>query len=162
MQKPSFIYGTAWKKHATTALVRTAVAAGFNAIDTANQPRHYSEPLVGEALAALTADGWTRESLFIQTKFTPLGGQDHRRPYDPQAALKIQVTQSFESSLKNLRTDRVDSYLLHGPYSHPALGDEDWEVWAAIEDIYRSGLAGMIGISNVNALQVAMLIESAR
>jgi len=49
--------------------------------------------------------------------------------------------------LKNLRTDRVDSYLLHGPYSYPGLGNEDWEVWTAIEEIYRSGRAGMIGIS---------------
>src|SRR5215831_8488204 len=161
MQKPSFIYGTAWKKDATTALVQTAVRAGFNAIDTANQPKHYSEPLVGEALAALTADGWSRESLFIQTKFTPLGGQDHRRPYDPQAALKMQVAQSFESSLKNLRTDRVDSYLLHGPYSYPALDREDWEVWSAIEELHRSGRSGMIGISNVNALQLALLVQNA-
>jgi diketogulonate reductase-like aldo/keto reductase len=161
MQTLSFIYGTAWKKDATTALVRTAVGAGFNAIDTANQPKHYSEPLVGEALAALAADGRTRDSLFIQTKFTPLGGQDHRRPYDPQASFKTQVAQSFESSLKNLRTDRVDSYLLHGPYSYPALDKEDWEVWNAIEELYRSGRAGMIGISNVNALQVAMLVQNA-
>ena len=86
-----------------------AVTAGFNAIDTANQPRHYSEPLVGEALARLAVDGRNRDSLFIQTKFTPLNGQDHRRPYDPQADLRTQVAQSFESSLKNLNTDRVDS-----------------------------------------------------
>jgi diketogulonate reductase-like aldo/keto reductase len=162
MQKPSFIYGTAWKKDATTALVRTAVTAGFNAIDTANQPRHYSEPLVGEALAALADAGKTRDSLFIQTKFTPLGGQDHRRPYDPQASLTAQVAQSFESSLKNLRTDRVDSYLLHGPYSYPALNKEDWEVWTAIEGLYQSGRVGMIGISNVNALQVGMLVQNAK
>src|SRR5215467_348699 len=154
MQTPSFIYGTAWKKDATTALVQTAVGAGFNAIDTANQPKHYSEPLVGEALAALTADGTTRDSLFIQTKFTPLGGQDHRRPYDPHASLKTQVAQSFESSLQNLRTDRIDSYLLHGPYSYPDLGPEDWEVWTAIEGIYNAGRAAMIGISNVNVLQL--------
>jgi diketogulonate reductase-like aldo/keto reductase len=161
MKKPSFIYGTAWKKDATTALVQTAVAAGFNAIDTANQPKHYSEPLVGEALAALAAEGRTRDSLFIQTKFTPMGGQDHRRPYDPQASLKTQVTQSFESSLQNLQTDRVDSYLLHGPYSYPALDREDWEVWTAIEGLYQSGRAGMIGISNVNAVQIAMLVQNA-
>jgi diketogulonate reductase-like aldo/keto reductase len=159
---PSFIYGTAWKKDATATLVRTAVSAGFKAVDTANQPRHYTEPLVGEALAALASEGIPRESLFLQTKFTPVNGHDQRIPYDPRAALTAQVQQSFESSLQNLNTDRVDSYLLHGPYSYPGLGAADWEVWSAIERIYGSGRAGMIGISNVNALQLSALIEKAK
>jgi diketogulonate reductase-like aldo/keto reductase len=154
--KPTFIYGTAWKKEATTGLVQKAVKAGFTAIDTANQPKHYSEPLVGEAL-----EGISRESLFLQTKFTPLNGQDQRVPYDPEAPLQEQVRQSFESSLQHLRTNYVDSYVLHGPYSYPRLGEEDWEVWRAIEDIHASGRTRMIGISNVNALQLAMLIERA-
>jgi diketogulonate reductase-like aldo/keto reductase len=153
---PSFIYGTAWKKEATAALVKTAVGAGFTAIDTANQPRHYNEPAVGEALA-----GFSRDSLWLQTKFTPVNGHDNRIPYDAQAALTDQVNQSFESSLKHLRTDRLDSYLLHGPYTYPALGPEDWEVWTAFEAIHKSGRAGMIGISNVNVLQLAMLIDKA-
>ena len=160
-QAPSFIYGTAWKKDATAHLVRTAVNAGFRAIDTANQPRHYQEPLVGEALEALAADGTARDSLFVQTKFTPLNGHDHRVPYDSHVDLKTQVRQSFESSLRNLRTDRVDSYLLHGPYSAPGLGHADWEVWGAIEEIHGSGRAGMIGVSNFNAGQLATLIENA-
>ena len=154
--KPTFIYGTAWKKEATTGLVQKAVKAGFTAIDTANQPKHYSEALVGEALA-----GISRESLFLQTKFTPLNGQDQRVPYDPEAPLQEQVRQSFESSLQHLKTNYVDSYVLHGPYSYPRLGEEDWEVWRAIEDIHASGRTRMIGISNVNALQLAMLIERA-
>jgi len=162
MSIPSFIYGTAWKKEATTGLVRMALTAGFKAIDTANQPKHYSEALVGEALAAAAAVGHPRDSLFLQTKFTPLGGQDHRVPYDPKLGLRMQVNQSFESSLKNLRTDHVDSYLLHGPHSYPALGHEDWEVWSALEEIYQSSRAGIIGISNVNALQLAMLIDKAK
>jgi diketogulonate reductase-like aldo/keto reductase len=158
---PSFIYGTAWKKEATAALVKSAARAGFTAFDTANQPKHYQEPLVGDALEAFAAEGISRSSLFVQTKFTPLNGQDHRVPYDPQAPVADQVRQSFESSLRNLRTDYVDSYLLHGPYSYPGLVQEDWDVWGAIEEIYRSGRARMIGISNVNAYQLAMLIESA-
>src|SRR5215470_4003556 len=157
MTLPSFIYGTAWKKDATTSLVRTALSAGFTAIDTANQPKHYSEPLVGDGLA-----GHSRDPLFLQTKFTPVGGQDHRLPYDPKAPLKTQVSQSFESSLANLQTKRIDSYLLHGPYSYPRLGPEDWEVWGALEELYQSGRAGMIGISNVNVLQLAMLMDKAK
>src|SRR5207248_8138648 len=102
----SFIYGTAWKKDATAELVRAALGAGFRAIDTANQPRHYQEPLVGEALAALAAAGVAREALFLQTKFTPINGQDNRVPYDPQADPATQVRQSFESSLQHLKTNR--------------------------------------------------------
>jgi diketogulonate reductase-like aldo/keto reductase len=159
--RPSFIYGTAWKKEATRELVKTAIKAGFIAIDTANQPRHYSEPLVGDALKDLEAEGISRDSLFVQTKFTPINGQDHRVPYDPQAGLESQVRQSFESSLEHLGTDYVDSFLLHGPYSYPALGDEDWEVWHAIGQIYTAGRARMIGVSNVNALQLAALVAQA-
>ena len=158
---PSFIYGTAWKKDATAELVKTAVKAGFKAIDTANQLKHYSEALVGEALAALALDGVSRESLWLQTKFTPIDGQDERLPYDPRAPLATQVKQSFESSLKHLQTDRIDSYLLHGPHSFPNLGEEDWEVWKALEEIHRSGRAGAIGISNVNHLQLGELVERA-
>src|SRR6185436_7747244 len=84
---PSFMYGTAWKKEATAQLVQSAVAAGFKAIDTANQLIHYQEALVGEALKALAQQGTPRESLFLQTKFTPANGQDHRTPYSPNADL---------------------------------------------------------------------------
>jgi diketogulonate reductase-like aldo/keto reductase len=158
---PSFMYGTAWKKESTTQLVKQAVAAGFTAIDTANQLIHYQEALVGEALLELAKQGTPRERLFLQTKFTSVTGQDHRTPYDVQADLTAQVKQSFESSLAHLHTDYVDSYVLHGPYSRRGLGVEDWEVWAAIESLYGSGKAKIIGISNVTAEQLALLCERA-
>jgi diketogulonate reductase-like aldo/keto reductase len=158
---PSFMYGTAWKKDATTQLVQLAVAAGFRAIDTANQLIHYQEALVGEALQALAKQGIARETLFLQTKFTPTNGQDHRTPYDASADLTTQVKQSFDSSLAHLHTDYVDSYVLHGPYSRYGLGAADREVWAAMEALYRSGKTKMIGISNVTAEQVTQLCAEA-
>ncbi len=159
---PSWMYGTAWKKEATTQLVQQAVAAGFRAIDTANQLIHYQEALVGEALLALAKQGVKRDALFLQTKFTPVNGQDHRTPYDAKADLTTQVNQSFDSSLGHLHTDYLDSYVLHGPYSRHGLGAADWEVWAAIEGLYDSGKTKMIGISNVTAEQLALLCERAR
>lgn len=159
---PSFMYGTAWKKEATARLVCLAVEAGFRAIDTANQLIHYQEALVGEALATLAKQGITRDALFLQTKFTPANGQDHRTPYDPSADLTTQVRQSFDSSLTHLHTDYLDSYVLHGPYQRWGLGKADWEVWAAIEGLYESGKARMIGISNVTADQLAQLCARAR
>ncbi|MBX3123388.1 MAG: aldo/keto reductase [Nitrospira sp.] len=158
---PSFMYGTAWKKDATTQLVQQAVAAGFTAIDTANQLIHYQEALVGEALLALAKQGTPRERLFVQTKFTPVNGQDHRTPYDAQADLTTQVKQSFDSSLAHLHTDYLDSYVLHGPYARRGLSDADWEVWGAIENLYAAGTTRMIGISNVSADQLRLLCERA-
>jgi diketogulonate reductase-like aldo/keto reductase len=158
---PSFIYGTAWKEDATAEHVNMAVSNGFSGIDTANQPRHYQEHLVGEALLKLSGEGIEREDLFLQSKFTPADGHDQRIPYDPSSDLTTQVKQSFESSLKNLHTDYLDTYLLHGPYSHPGLGNEDWEVWSVIEELYKSGKTRFIGISNVNIEQLELLTEKA-
>jgi diketogulonate reductase-like aldo/keto reductase len=158
---PSFMYGTAWKKEATIQLVQLAVGAGFTAIDTANQLIHYQEALVGEALLTLAQQGVTRDRLFLQTKFTPTNGQDHRTPYDASANLTTQVSQSFDSSLIHLRTDYLDSYVLHGPYQRQGLGASDWEVWGAIEGLYRSGKTKMIGISNVTAEQLTQLCARA-
>jgi diketogulonate reductase-like aldo/keto reductase len=158
---PAFMYGTAWKKDATTQLVLEAVTAGFTAIDTANQLIHYDEARVGEALRLLAKQGVTRDALFLQTKFTPVNGQDDRTPYDRTATVTIQVRQSFESSLAHLHTDYLDSYVLHGPYYRGGLGPEDWEVWAAIESLYAEGRSKMIGVSNVSAGQLALLCERA-
>ena len=158
---PSFMYGTAWKKEATTGLVLQAVEAGFTAIDTANQLVHYDEARVGEALLQLTQQGITRDKLFLQTKFTPVNGQDHRQPYDARASITTQVQQSFASSLAHLHTDHLDSYVLHGPYSRRGLGAEDWEVWAAIESLYDAGTVRMIGVSNVTADQLTLLCMKA-
>ena len=158
---PSLMYGTAWKKEATSELVIMAVAAGFKAIDTANQLIHYQEALVGEALKSLQQQGTKRNSLFLQTKFTPAEGQDHRTPYDPSADLTTQVQQSFASSLAHLATDYVDSYVLHAPFSRRGLGEADWEVWSAMEALYQSGKTKMIGISNITAGQLTELCEQA-
>jgi aryl-alcohol dehydrogenase-like predicted oxidoreductase len=89
---PTFIYGTAWKEDDTARLTRMALDAGFRGIDTANQRRHYHEAGIGEALAEAFAAGvLRREDVFLQTKFTYVGGQDHRLPYDPRAPLATQV-----------------------------------------------------------------------
>jgi diketogulonate reductase-like aldo/keto reductase len=159
---PAFMYGTAWKKEATTTLVLQAIEAGFTAIDTANQLVHYDEARVGKALLQLATQGITRDKLFLQTKFTSLNGQDHRLPYDARASITTQVQQSFASSLEHLHTDYLDSYVLHGPYSRRGLGAEDWEVWAAIESLYDTGKTKVIGVSNVTAEQLTLLCNKAK
>src|SRR5271154_1819235 len=106
IETPAFLYGTAWKEDRTAGLTELAIRAGFRAIDTANQRRHYFEAGVGEGMAAAYRAGIvTRGDLFLQTKFTYQRGQDHRLPYDPAAGLALQVGQSVASSLVHLGTD---------------------------------------------------------
>ena len=160
---PAFLYGTAWKEERTEELVGQALAAGFRGFDTANQRKHYVEAAVGAAVAAAVADGKvTREDLFLQTKFTSLGGQDHRLPYDRAAHPETQVAQSMSSSLAHLQTSYVDSYVLHGPSSARGITDHDWAVWRAMETLYDAGQARLLGISNVSPEQLAALHEGAR
>ena len=143
---PGLIYGTAWKKERTQALVETAVRCGFRGIDTACQPKHYHEAGVGEALKTLLAEGYTRDALFVQTKFTPFEGQDPANvPYDKNAPLSEQVSQSFRTSLSNLHTDYVDSLVLHSPLFPFA---RLMQVWEAMENIAHTGGARQLGISN--------------
>ena len=165
VEVPAFLYGTAWKKERTEELVRQALAAGFRGIDTANQRRHYWEADVGAAVRkAIDAGEVTRDDLFLQTKYTYLEGQDpdpSQLPYDPRAPYAEQVRQSFESSLRHLGVERLDSYLLHGPRTMAGLTDGDVEVWRTMEALHGEGMVGRIGVSNVTAQQVEALCELA-
>jgi diketogulonate reductase-like aldo/keto reductase len=152
---PDMFYGTAWKESRTTMLVEQALAAGFVAIDTANQRKHYDEAAVGRALANVP-----RERLFIQTKFTHVAGQDDRLPYDPDAPVETQVAQSFERSLEHLQTDRIDSLILHGPSQRVGLHADDVAAWRGIEGLSKR--VPLIGASNVTAEQVEALVAIAR
>src|SRR3954469_16735752 len=148
---PPLLYGTAWKEERTSALTELAIRAGFRGIDTANQRRHYFEAAVGEGLAAAYQAGLVkREDLFLQTKFTYRGGQDHRLPYDPSAKPAVQVEQSLASSLEHLQTDYVDSFVLHGPSSNHNWSDVDREVWEAMAKERDSGRTRFLGVSNVS------------
>lgn len=158
---PSLSYGTAWKEDRTTELVILALAAGFRGIDTANQRKHYVEAAVGEAVRKSPSVGVPRDQLFLQTKFTFLDGQDHRLPYDPNAPIAKQVQQSFAKSLEHLGTDRIDSYVLHGPSTRGALGKPDWDAWRAMESLHAEGRVRLLGISNVTLPQLEELCKQA-
>ena len=150
IETPAFLYGTAWKEDRTASLTELALRAGFRGIDTANQRRHYFEAGVGEGLAsAYRAGVVSRSDLFLQTKFTYQRGQDHRLPYDPSASLSVQVAQSLARSLEHLGTDRVDSFVLHGPQSNYDWTEGDSEVWEAMRRERDAGRARMLGVSNV-------------
>jgi diketogulonate reductase-like aldo/keto reductase len=163
VEVPRFLYGTAWKEDQTQRLTELAIQQGFRSIDTANQRRHYHEAAVGQAVSAAIANGLVaRDDLFLQTKFTFRGGQDHRLPYDAEAPIPVQVEQSFANSLEHLHTEQVDSYLLHGPANSVGLTPDDWAAWQAMEAIHDSGRVKIIGVSNVSLEQLRSLCQEAR
>ena len=135
----------AWH-HLRHGLVEKALLAGFRGIDTACQPKHYDDVLVGVGLQRAIQQGVTRESVYLQTKFTPLSGQDPEHvPYDKSAPLDVQVSQSFATSQHNLQTDYVDCLILHSPLASQAL---TLQAGRTMEAIHQAGNARQLGISN--------------
>ncbi|KAJ9141928.1 NADP-dependent oxidoreductase domain-containing protein [Pleurostoma richardsiae] len=159
---PRLIYGTAWKADRTADLVYEALKAGFRAIDTAAQPKHYQEHLVGEGVRRAIAEGIvSRKDLYIQTKFTSIDGQDPTNlPYDPSAPLPDQVRASLASSLASFATpDCPDPYLdclvLHSPLRDPA---DTLAVWSTMASLVPHPVR-RIGISNAPMPVVHALCE---
>lgn len=145
--KPFLLYGTAWKEEETSRLVTEAIRSGFRFIDTACQPKHYNEAGVGEGIVkAMKELGLSRSDIFIQTKFTSYDGQDPERvPYDEDAPLEDQVLQSLHKSLENLRTEYIDSLVLHSPMrTH----EDTMRVWRVLEHQVEKGRIRQLGISN--------------
>jgi len=159
---PQFVYGTAWKEDQTEGLVRDALHAGFRAIDTANQRKHYFEAAVGKALKQfLSETDLTREDIFLQTKYTFQASQDDRLPYDPSASISEQVQQSVEKSKSHLGVEKIDSLLLHGPSHRVGLHAIDWEAWRSMERLADAGHIHHLGVSNFSADQLRALLDGA-
>lgn len=106
--------------------VKTALEVGYRHFDTAQI--YENEQFVGEALAEGPVK---RKELYITTKIW-----NENMFWDD-------IEPSFEDSLKKLKTDYVDLLLLHFPVTElrrPA--------WHRMQDIYKSGKAKAIGVSN--------------
>ena len=161
VRSPLIIYGTAWKKAQTQSLVATAIAQGFRGIDTACQPKHYNEPGVGAGVAASLNEALKRADLYLQSKFTPLSGQDPSNiPYDADQPLPFQVRESFQVSLNNLQSDYLDCLVLHSPLRSL---EKTLEVWQTMEALFDAGRARQLGISNCYGVhELEALHQSAR
>lgn len=108
--------------------IKTAIELGVTHIDTAEvYGGGKAEELVAEAI-----DGYDREKLFIVSKVNPL-----------HFAFK-DVLKSCEASLKRLKTDYLDLYLLHAP--NPLIPLE--ETMKAMDTLLDDGKIKHIGISN--------------
>ncbi|KAF7549432.1 hypothetical protein G7Z17_g6384 [Cylindrodendrum hubeiense] len=147
---PKLVYGTAWKKDQSADLVYKALKNGFRGIDTAAQPKHYNEKGVAQGIQQAIGDGIvTRESLFIQTKFSPPSAQGPNPPYDMDAPLVDKVHQSVRSSLEYFTTQGqepyLDSVVMHSPMDTV---EETITAWKTLET-YVPGKIRNLGISNI-------------
>ena len=146
---PQIFYGTAWKKYKTTSLVTLALNSGFRAVDTACQPKHYLEDLVGPAVTQASVA--VRADLFLQSKFTLPGNQHPRTiPYDFTAKLEDQVRQGVAKSLQNLHTEYLDAVLLHSPAQND---DITVSIINVLLEFKGNEQVRHIGISNINTMQ---------
>ena len=114
--------------------VHDAIDSGYRLIDTAASYQNETE--VGNAIRA---HGIDRAELFITTK---LWLQDAN--YNGAKA-------QFERSLNRLQLDYIDLYLIHQPY-----GDVHG-AWQAMQELYSSGKARAIGVSNFQPDRLADL-----
>jgi 2,5-diketo-D-gluconate reductase A len=112
----------------TEEATRTALEVGYRHIDTAEM--YGNEKGVGDAIRAF---GVERGEVFVTSKLNN-GYHAH------DAALT-----AFDTTLETLGFDYVDLFLIHWPM--PEVGDY-LETWHALEEIYRSGRARAIGVSN--------------
>ncbi|GAB4081037.1 aldo/keto reductase [Modestobacter muralis] len=116
----------------TAQAVQTALEVGYRHIDTAEM--YGNEKGVGEGIRN---SGVPREEVFITSKLNN-GFHAH------DDALR-----AFDGTLEALGFDNVDLFLIHWPL--PGIDVDYVETWKAMEEIYRSGRAKAIGVSNFNA-----------
>ena len=117
---------------------KAALDAGYWHIDTAAV--YGNEHMVGQAIS----DFADRKNIFITTK---LWNSDHA---NAEAA--------FELSLKNLQTDYVDLYLIHWP--SPIKYNKYVTAWKSLVEIYKSGRAKAIGVSNFHKHHIEEIIDA--
>lgn len=115
--------------------VEDAIEVGYRLIDTAQA--YFNEQSVGNALKSVLNGGLKREELFITTKLwiTDMSQDD--------------ALSAFEVSLKKLKLDYVDLYLLHKPYGD-YLG-----AWKSLIKLKKEGLIKSIGVSNFSSTQIS-------
>jgi diketogulonate reductase-like aldo/keto reductase len=124
----------------TTNAVRWAIDAGYRHIDTA--ALYGNEKSVG---TGIRKSGIDRKKLFVTTKLW----KDDMLPGTQMKA--------FEKSLKLLQMDYVDLYLIHWPVAGKSM-----ESWKVLEEIYKSGKARAIGVSNFMEKHIDALLQEAK
>ncbi len=131
------------------AIIHAAIDHGINFVDTSNvYAQGLSEEYIGRALEG------RRHEMLIGTKFGSM------RNYGPNlfGGGRKFVMDSIEGSLKRLRTDYIDLYMIHRP--DPRLPIE--ETLKAMYDIVRQGKALYIGVCNFEAWRMVDAVWTSR
>ncbi|WP_456697563.1 aldo/keto reductase [Aeromicrobium sp. P5_D10] len=124
----------------TKAATLTAFEVGYRHIDTAQMYRN--EKGVGDALAE---SGLARDEVFITSK---LNNGFHAHD---------DALVAFDESLERLGIEAIDLFLIHWPL--PGIDVDFVETWKALEEIYASGRARSIGVSNFQPHHLRRLIQ---
>ncbi len=143
VQIPQLGFGTYKVTEDTLEIVSSAIEVGYRHIDTAQMYKNEAE--VGEAWES---SGIDRGSFFLTSK---LDNPNHK----PEVARR-----TFEQSLKDLRTDYVDLFLIHYPMPMFYGGDLG-ATWAVLEEFYDQGMARAIGVSNFLEHHIDQIRQSA-
>jgi diketogulonate reductase-like aldo/keto reductase len=122
--------------------VEQAIATGYRLIDTAASYRN--EKQVGEGIER---SGIDRSEVFVTTKLW-------LTQYGYEEALR-----GFDASLRRLRLDYVDLYLLHWPL--PSNFEATIQSYRAAEKLLKDGRARAIGVSNFSPGHLRKLLEHA-
>ena len=125
-------------RKAAIAALRRGIETGMTHIDTAEMYGD-AEPVIAEAIAGLP-----REKLFLVSKVLP-----------SNASRRGTVT-ACERSLKRLKTDHLDCYLLHWRGAYPLE-----ETVAAFEELVDAGKIRAWGVSNFDADDLDELLDVA-
>lgn len=141
---PHMAIGTNWmRKNELVKILVAAIEAGFRAFDTARD--YGTEDIVGEAVKeSLAITGLERKDVFITTKIG--NGQQ----------VKGDIKGELELSLRNLKTDYIDLYLMHWPY--PGFFTETWR--KMIEVYFSTDMVRAIGVANYDSRHLMALAES--
>jgi aryl-alcohol dehydrogenase-like predicted oxidoreductase len=128
-----------------TALLKQAVDAGVNFIDTANvYSLGQAETMTGNAIRSL---GLARDELVVATKAT--GVMDEAQ-INARGQSRYHLMAQVDASLKRLQLDHIDLYQLHG---FDPLTPLD-EALSTLNDLVRSGKVRYIGLCNMAAWQI--------
>ena len=127
-----------------TAEVDMAVENGYRHFDTAQA--YNNEEVLGKGLED---SGLPREEFFITTKLNTFAGF-HGLDW---------VKSGIEKSLKKLKTDYIDLFLIHAPWDNSI---EMVETWSLLEDYYKDGIFKSIGVSSFKEEHLDLILENCK
>ena len=142
------VFGPPKDRDGALAVLRAAVAAGVNHIDTSDfYGPHVTNQLIREALHPYPDD------LVIVTKVGARRGED--ASWNP-AFSADELTRAVHDNLRNLGLEALEVVNLRAMFSRhgPAEGSLEAPL-RVLADLQRQGLIRHIGVSNVTATQVA-------